>query len=76
MLYLQFIHSSNSHDLSRKDIQRRVRTIMYHYNDKINERFIELGVDDYCYRKNKYNPLSIQSQFGDEENKVNLIYND
>lgn len=74
MLYLQYIHSSNSHDLSRRDIQRRVRTIMYHYNDKINERFKELGVEDYCYKENKDYPLNIESRFGEQECYVNKIY--
>lgn len=76
MLYLQFIHSSNSHDLNRKDIQRKVKTIMYHYNESINKRFVELGVEDYCYNLNKNNPLDVPSRFNEEENKVNLIYND
>ena len=72
--YLQFMHSSNTTDISRKDIQRRVRTIMYYYNDKIAERFKELGVEDYVYKENKDNPLSVESRFGDQENYVNKIY--
>lgn len=76
MLYLQYIHSSNSHDLSRKDIQRRVRTIMYHYNERINERFKQLGFEDYCYDENKDDPLSVESRFGVHERYVNKIYNE
>jgi glycosyltransferase involved in cell wall biosynthesis len=72
--YLQFMHSSNTTDLSRKDIQRRVRTIMYYYNDKIAERFKELGVEDYCYNTNPDSPLSVESRFGINENYVNKIY--
>lgn len=72
--YLQFIHSSNSHDLSRADIQRRVRTIMYHYNERIAKRFKELGVEDYCYNENPQQPLWVESRFGSEENFVNEIY--
>jgi len=72
--YLQFMHSSNTTDLSRKDIQRRVRTIMYYYNDKIAKRFKELGVEDYCYNTNPDSPLSVESRFGINENYVNKIY--
>lgn len=78
--YLQYIYHNangrNTHDLSRADIQRRVRSIMYFYNDVIYERFKELGVIDYAYEENKYNPLNVQSRFGDDENYVNYIYND
>jgi glycosyltransferase involved in cell wall biosynthesis len=77
--YIQFIHDSgeaqNSHDIARADIQRRVKTIMYHYNDKIAKRFEELGVEDYVYNTNKDNPLDVLSRFGDDENYVNYIYN-
>lgn len=78
--YLQYIYHNangrNTHDLSRADIQRRVRSIMYFYNDAINERFKELGVFDYAYDENKDNPLNVESRFGEKENYVNYIYND
>ena len=78
--YLQYIYHNangrNTHDLSRADIQRRVRSIMYFYNDAINERFKELGVIDYAYNENKDNPLNVESRFGEDENYVNYIYND
>jgi glycosyltransferase involved in cell wall biosynthesis len=76
--YIQFIHDSgeaqNSHDIARADIQRRVKTIMYHYNDRIAKRFEELGIEDYVYNTDKNNPLDVQSRFGDDENYVNYIY--
>ena len=78
--YIQFIYNNhsgqNTHDLSRADIQRRVRSIMYHYNDKIAKRFEELGVEDWAYNGNPNNPLAVESRFGDGENYVNYIYND
>ena len=78
--YLQYIYNNsngrNTHDLSRADIQRRVRSIMYFYNDAINERFQELGVIDYAYKENKDNPLNVESRFGEDENHVNFIYHD
>lgn len=78
--YLQYIYNNtngrNTHDLARADIQRRVRTIMYFYNDAIYERFKELGVNDYVYEENKLNPLNIDSRFGDNENYVNYIFNE
>lgn len=73
--YLQFMHSSNSQDDARGDIQRKVKSIMSHYNSRIAERFKELGVVDYVYEENPNNPLSVPSRYGDEENAVNLVYN-
>lgn len=78
--YIQFIYNDhtgqNTHDLSRADIQRRVRTIMYHYNERIAKRFEELGVEDWAYNTNPNNPLAVESRFGEGENYVNYIYND
>lgn len=76
--YIQFIYNNgnevNTHDLSRADIQRRVRTIMYYYNDKIAERFEQLGVEDWAYKLNPNSPLDVESKFGTQENFVNYIY--
>jgi O-antigen biosynthesis protein len=78
--YIQFIYNNtsgqNTHDLARADIQRRVRTIMYHYNERISKRFAELGVEDYPYLINKNDPLSVPSRYGSGENYVNYIYED
>ena len=74
LCYLQHIHSTNTTDISRKDIQRRVRTIMYYYNERIAERFKQLGVEDYCYIENPNAPLNVESRFGSQENYVNKIY--
>lgn len=74
LCYLQYMHSSNTTDVSRKDIQRRVRTIMYYYNDKIAERFTALGVEDYVYKENKESPLNVESRFGSYENFVNETF--
>jgi glycosyltransferase involved in cell wall biosynthesis len=76
--YIQFIYNNgferNTHDLSRDDIQRRVRTIMYYYNDRIAKRFQELGVEDWAYDANPDFPLDVPSRFGKEERHVNYIY--
>lgn len=76
--YLQFIYrsdmSSNTHELSRADIQRRVRSIMEYYNYRIYKRFEELGVEDWAYLNNRSNPLSVPSRFDDKEGKVNYDY--
>lgn len=76
--YLQFIYNNgsvmNSHDLARKDIQRRVRSIAWHYNEKIKNRFEELGYKDWAYEENPNNPLNTPSKFGEEEGYVNEIY--
>ena len=78
MCYIQFIYNNttgrNTHDLSRADIQRRVRTIMYHYNERIAKRFEELGLDDYCYKENPNNPINVASKIGTDENNANKIF--
>lgn len=74
--YLQFIHNSgeNTHNLSRADIQRRVRTIADTYNTKIKNRFEELGLRDWAYEGNPQFPLWTESRFGEEEGPVNLVW--
>ncbi len=76
--YIQFIYNNdsgqNTHDATRGDIQRRVRTIALHYNHDIASRFYYLGKTDWAYGFNPNNPLLAPSRFGDEENAVNVIY--
>jgi glycosyltransferase involved in cell wall biosynthesis len=74
--YLQFIHNDggNTHNLSRKDIQRRVRTISSHYNENIKSRFEELGKRDWAYEGNPQNPTWVESKFGQDEGHVNLVW--
>lgn len=75
--YLQFIYSdenaANTHDTARGDIQRRVRTIADFYNEKIRDRFEELGLKDWAYAENQDNPLFAESRFGADEGYVNEI---
>jgi hypothetical protein len=75
--YIQYIISSgdgqNTHDVSRADIQRRVRTIASHYNEAIKDRFEELGVKDWVYEAN-IDPISVPSRYEDEEGYVNYIF--
>ena len=68
--YLQFYHDSNSQDATRADIQRRVKSIALHYNDRIKLRFEELGVEDWAYHKLYNEP----SRFGEDETPVNYVY--
>lgn len=75
LLYLQFYHGSNTQDITRKDIQRRVRSISEFYNKKINDRFLELGKVDWAYQSNPNNPLITESRFGDDEGYVNYTMN-
>jgi len=75
MLYLQFYHNSNTQDSSRKDIQRRVRSISNHYNQKIKDRFVQLGFKDWAYESNPGNPLMCESRFNEQEGYVNYIMN-
>ena len=43
---------------------------------RIYERFKELGVRDWAYEENRWNPLLVHSKFGEEENYVNYILDD
>jgi glycosyltransferase involved in cell wall biosynthesis len=76
--YIQYIYNNetgqNTHDSTRGDIQRRVRSIMLHYNHEISKRFYYLGVHDWAYRENPNNPLLTPSRFGKKEKSVNLKY--
>jgi len=73
LLYLQYYHSNNTQNATRKDIQRRVRSISNYYNQQIRNRFIELGFQDWAYDGNPNNPLMVDSRFGKEEGYVNYI---
>lgn len=76
--YLQFIYNNhtgaNTHELSRADIQRRVRSIADFYNHKISKRFEELGIYDWAFHENQSNPLMVQSRFGTGEGIANYTY--
>lgn len=76
--YIQYIYNNetgqNTHDATRGDIQRRVRSISGHYNHEISRRFYYLGVHDWAYKENPNNPLLTPSRFGKKEKSVNLKY--
>ena len=76
--YIQYIYNNetgqNTHDATRGDIQRRVRSIMHHYNHEISRRFFYLGVHDWAYKENPNNPLLTASRFAKKEKSVNLKY--
>lgn len=78
--YVQFLYNNasgqNTHDLARADIQRRVRTIGYYYNEQIKSRFEELGLKDWAYEENPNNPLESMPRYGNEEMAANIIYNE
>jgi len=78
--YVQFLYNNangqNTHNLSRADIQRRVRTIGYYYNEQIKKRFEELGLKDWAYDENPGAPLNTVSRYGQEEMAANIIYNE
>jgi glycosyltransferase involved in cell wall biosynthesis len=78
--YIQFLYNNangqNTHNLSRADIQRRVRTISYYYNEQIKNRFEELGLKDWAYEENPGAPINTTSRYGQEEMAANIIYNE
>lgn len=69
--YLQFHHGENSQNAARTDIQRRVRTIAEFYDDKIRNRFKELGKVDWAFGENI---RSFETRSGEHEQYVNYIY--
>lgn len=78
--YVQFLYNNangqNTHDMARADIQRRVRTIGYYYNEQIKNRFEELGLKDWAYEENPNAPLNSNPRYGDAEMVANIIYNE
>jgi len=78
--YIQFLYNNasgrNTHDLSRADIQRRVRTIAAHYNEAIKARFEELGIHDWAYEANPHYPILTESIYGEGEGVANVTYNE
>ena len=44
------------------------------YNEKIKNRFEELGLKDWAYEENPQYPILSDSRFGEEENYANYIY--
>ena len=70
------VNGQNTHDMARADIQRRVRTISYYYNEQIKNRFKELGLKDWAYDENPTAPLNTVSKYTQEEMPANIIYNE
>lgn len=64
--YIQYFYGQNTQDgnggATRRDIQRRVRSIAEFYNTKIKNRFEELGMEDWAYAGNPDNPLYTPSR--------------
>ena len=76
--YVQFLYNNangqNTHDMARADIQRRVRTIGYYYNEQIKDRFTDLGLHDWAYEENPHAPLHTPPRYGKEEMVANILY--
>lgn len=53
MSYIQYHNSSGNTQRSRsKEIQRLVNSISKHYDKSIHDRFMELGINDFCWNEN------------------------
>ena len=53
--YVQFYNSEsigNTQDVRRKEIQRIVRFVANHYEQRIHARLLELGVNDFIWTPN------------------------
>jgi hypothetical protein len=75
LCYLQYMHANeavnNTQNVSRADIQRRVRSISTFYNEAIRDRFIELTGEDWAYKENPNWPGQATSRYGEAETAVN-----
>lgn len=71
-LYVQMFDGNNSQDKCRPEISRRVDYLRLYYNSKITNRFLQLGVQDWC--STEYEFLYTPSKIGIEEGKVNKVY--
>lgn len=52
--YIQYHNNAstgNTHRHRNKEIQRLVRYFRWHYNERIHQRFLELGVDDFIWQR-------------------------
>jgi glycosyltransferase involved in cell wall biosynthesis len=79
LLYVQYFYNDgvemNTQDLTRADIQRRVKTIARFYNDVIKQRFEQLGKEDWAYNADfAEKSLDVPSRFGDAEQHVNETF--
>lgn len=78
LLYVQFFYNDgnemNTQDLTRQDIQRRVKTIARIYNDAIKRRFEELGKEDWAYNEIAELALDMPSRYGEAEGYVNETF--
>jgi hypothetical protein len=65
MCYVQYRNDTgNASQLRNKDIQRMVRYVSQFYDQKIHERLLELGVDDFVWKEGEstFNRLGIPPQ--------------
>tara|TARA_B100000902_G_scaffold204965_1_gene195398 strand:+ start:8327 stop:10183 length:1857 start_codon:yes stop_codon:yes gene_type:complete len=78
LAYVQFIYDdasgTNTHNSSRRDIQRRVRTVANHYDADITRRFQELGLEDWVAGTPQQVVADVESRFGEEECVANYNY--
>ncbi|MFN8625069.1 MAG: glycosyltransferase [Candidatus Binatia bacterium] len=74
--YLQYMARAgavpNTQRSAAGDIQRRVRSISWYYNDRIRARFAELGLTDWAADECPHNPLEARSRFGTAEQSASL----
>ncbi len=76
--YIQFIYDdasgTNTHNSSRRDIQRRVRTVADYYSEAITKRFEDLGLEDWAAGVPGQLVADVPSRFDDEECAANYNY--
>jgi hypothetical protein len=79
VLYIQYNNRNSTVDNNAQDINRRARLIRDHYDNRIHERILELGYEDWNWdetlgHSQKFqNKVPIRKYFG-EEQVMNYIY--
>ena len=79
MLYLQYNNRNSTVDNNAVDINRRARLIRDHYDQKIHERIISLGYNDWNWDSEKNHSQKFQNRvsikkYHEEEQIMNYIY--
>ena len=71
-LYIQVHGSSNSQNINKPEISRRVDALRFIYQDAITARFKNLNVEDWCATEQEF--LNAPNRLGAEEGAVNETF--
>lgn len=80
MLYIQYNNRSSTVDLNAVDINRRARLIRDSYDQKIHQRILDLGLQDWNWDEKAGHSYKLQnwmdrSKYGPAEQVCNYVFN-